>query len=925
MKYDKFYWLNEDSRTFLSRGYLKEGEVAEDRLREISEASESILGEEGFADKFYDYLSRGFYSLSTPVLCNFGKPNNTGVSCFSSYIPDSTDEILRKVGEVGIMSKWGGGTSGYFGDVRPRGSKIVTGGGETDGPIRFMEIFDKVTDVISQSSSRRGSFAAYLPVEHPDIQEFLQIRSDGHPIQRMSIGVTITDDWMESMISGDKQKRSIWGKIIQKKYETGYPYIVYVDTANKNAPQWYKDQGRKILNSNLCVAGNQRVPTQFGLLTAKELFDIGENLQLFDNEKIVNSTPMKLIEREADVYKVSLENGMSHTVTAYHKVKTSFKKSLDSAENIEIKECKDLKIGDRVAIQTKKGLFGQTSMPKEAFLLGLYQADGTQYKDEIHICLWEKDFDLIEEVQLCHDYICDSYNTQYSVNKRKYANPKFSESNTGVSDVRKKTLKGKACKKALNFEKGYIPSWIWESNEETQWQYIRGLFYADGTVNISKHKSDANGDMIYLSLSCVDKEFLKELQILLANLGMQTSIRISSKAGYKSLPDGKGGSKDYFCRDCWRIIIGNKSDALVFDKNTGFLKRKGVIIEDREYRNNKKKYYKIDSIEYVGKEDVYCVTVDSPEHLWVCNGFVTHNCSEIFLPTNEKESFVCVLSCLNLLHWHEIQKTDAPETLLKFLWTVNEEFVRKTKDIPFMEDSRRFAEKHRAIGLGVLGWHSLLQRERIPFESMDAKFLNNKIFKEIKSRMDSTNKELVKLIGECEVTKGYGVALSTTMSLPPTTSSSFILGQVSQSIEPINSNYFVKRLAKGNFTYKNPELIELLNEKNKNDEITWKSILEKGGSVQHLDFLSENEKNVFKTFGEISQKEIIIQAAQRQKYIDQGQSLNITVGPKIPAKEVSELMIEAWRLEIKSLYYQRGSNPSQDLARSLNQCVSCEG
>jgi ribonucleoside-diphosphate reductase alpha chain len=551
MKYDKFYWLNEDSRTFLSRGYLKEGEVAEDRLREISEASESILGEEGFADKFYDYLSRGFYSLSTPVLCNFGKPNNTGVSCFSSYIPDSTDEILRKVGEVGIMSKWGGGTSGYFGDVRPRGSKIVTGGGETDGPIRFMEIFDKVTDVISQSSSRRGSFAAYLPVEHPDIQEFLQIRSDGHPIQRMSIGVTITDDWMESMIAGDKQKRSIWGKIIQKKYETGYPYIVYVDTANKNAPQWYRDQGRKIKNSNLC--------------------------------------------------------------------------------------------------------------------------------------------------------------------------------------------------------------------------------------------------------------------------------------------------------------------------------------------------------------------------------------SEIFLPTNEKESFVCVLSCLNLLHWHEIQKTDAPETLLKFLWTVNEEFVRKTKDIPFMEDSRRFAEKHRAIGLGVLGWHSLLQRERIPFESMDAKFLNNKIFKEIKSRMDSTNKELVKLIGECEVTKGYGVALSTTMSLPPTTSSSFILGQVSQSIEPINSNYFVKRLAKGNFTYKNPELIELLNEKNKNDEITWKSILEKGGSVQHLDFLSENEKNVFKTFGEISQKEVIIQAAQRQPYIDQGQSLNIMVGPKIPAKEVSELMIEAWRLGIKSLYYQRGSNPSQDLARSLNQCVSCEG
>jgi ribonucleoside-diphosphate reductase alpha chain len=150
------------------------------------------------------------------------------------------------------------------------------------------------------------------------------------------------------------------------------------------------------------------------------------------------------------------------------------------------------------------------------------------------------------------------------------------------------------------------------------------------------------------------------------------------------------------------------------------------------------------------------------------------------------------------------------------------------------------------------------------------------------------------------------------------------LGQVSPSIEPLNSNYFVKDLAKGKFTFKNPYLKDLLKSKGMDNDDTWKSILVKGGSVQHLDFLSEEEKDVFKTFGEISQKEIIIQAAQRQKYIDQGQSLNIMIPPNTKPKEVNELMIFAWEQGIKSLYYQRSANPAQELARSILACKSCE-
>jgi len=549
MTKEKYYWLNEDSIKFLEQGYLQEGQSPIDRIEEIANSAQKILGIEGFAAKFIDYMSRGFYSLSTPVWMNFGNERGNPISCFNSHISDSIEAFLTKQAEVGMMTKVGGGTSGYFGDVRPRGSKISTGG-VAEGAVRCMELFDNVAKIISQGSARRGSFAAYLPIDHGDFDEFMKIRSEGHSIQEMSIGVTIPDGWMQSMIDGDKEKRRRWGSVIKKRSETGYPYVFFADNANNQAPQVYKDKGYKINASNLC--------------------------------------------------------------------------------------------------------------------------------------------------------------------------------------------------------------------------------------------------------------------------------------------------------------------------------------------------------------------------------------SEIFLPSSKDESFVCCLSSLNLLWWDEIEKTDAVETMVMFLDAVMTEFVEKTKDNRLMEAAHNFAKNHRALGMGVLGYHSYLQSKMIAWESMDAHFENISIFSEIRKRADKTSQELATMFGEPEVLKGYGRRNTTTLAIAPTTSSSFILGQVSPSIEPLNSNYFVKNLAKGQFTFRNPKLEEVLESKGKNDKKTWKSILIHGGSVQHLDFFTEHEKNVFKTFAELSQKEVVIHAAQRQAYIDQGQSLNLMVPAGTKPKEINELMIFAWEQGVKSLYYQRSSNPSQDLARSILTCSSCE-
>jgi ribonucleoside-diphosphate reductase alpha chain len=180
------------------------------------------------------------------------------------------------------------------------------------------------------------------------------------------------------------------------------------------------------------------------------------------------------------------------------------------------------------------------------------------------------------------------------------------------------------------------------------------------------------------------------------------------------------------------------------------------------------------------------------------------------------------------------------------------------------------------------------------------------------------------MFGEPELLKGYGRRNATLLADAPTKSSAFILGQVSESNEPAKANYYIKDLAKIKFTVKNPYLERVLEEKGQNTQEVWNDILMKGGSVQHLEFLSEHEKLVFKTFAEISQKEVIIQASQRQKYIDQGQSLNLMVHPSIPTKDVNALILEAQELGIKSLYYQYSVNAAQAFTRDILNCVSCE-
>ena len=545
-----FAWLNEDSRLFLQRGYLLEGTTALDRIRYIAEHAERKLGIEGYADKFYHYMARGYFSLSSPIWSNFGLDRGLPISCFGSYIGDSIHEIMETTAEVGMMSKIGGGTSGYFGDIRPRGSAIKNNG-KSDGSFNFSKLFDTVIDVISQGTSRKGQFAGYIDIEHGDIDEWLDIHTEGNPIQLMYYGVCVGHDWLESMKSGDPYKRQLWAKLLQRKTETGIPYLFFKDNANAGRPDVYKDKNMTVHASNLCT--------------------------------------------------------------------------------------------------------------------------------------------------------------------------------------------------------------------------------------------------------------------------------------------------------------------------------------------------------------------------------------EIMLPSSSDESFVCCLSSMNLLYFDEWKDTDAPEVLTYFLDMVMSEFIEKSNEIPFLHRANRFARRHRALGLGVLGWHSYLQANNIAFDSFQAMQKNNEVFRTLQEKTLKASQELAKRFGEPEILKGYGRRNTTLMSIAPTKSSSFILGSVSPSVEPFKSNYYVKDLAKIKTVYKNPFLEKLLKEKGLDNEEIWESILHNDGSVQHLAQLTDEEKEVFKTFSEISQLSVIQQAAQRQKYIDQGQSINIMVHPATPAKDLNQLYLTAEELGLKSIYYQYSMSAAQVFNRNLLSCSSCEG
>ena len=309
------------------------------------------------------------------------------------------------------------------------------------------------------------------------------------------------------------------------------------------------------------------------------------------------------------------------------------------------------------------------------------------------------------------------------------------------------------------------------------------------------------------------------------------------------------------------------------------------------------------------------------------NVSMTNICSEITLHTDEEHSFICCLSSLNLAKYDEWKDTDVVETAVYFLDGVMEEFIQKTNGKDSMVRTHRHAKKGRALGLGVMGWHSFLQQKDLPFNSIASTAWTHTIFSDIKTKAEAASRQLAQEYGEPLWCKGTGMRNTHLLAIAPTVSNSRI-NNCSAGIEPYPANVYVFNGAKGTFIVKNPHLEELLESKGFNTERVWDQILTDDGSVQNLssEILNEDEREVFLTFAEINQLGLVQQAAIRQKYIDQTQSLNLAFAPTDSPKWINQVHIESWKLGIKTLYYLRTDSVIKgDLGSRTAECASCDG
>ncbi|MFT3947377.1 MAG: ribonucleoside-diphosphate reductase subunit alpha [Agriterribacter sp.] len=308
---EKLWWKNEESEQILNRGYLLKGETVEGAIERICSAAAQRLYKPELKEAFKEMVERGWMSLSSPVWANMGTERGLPISCFNVHVPDYIEGITHKLGEVIMQTKLGGGTSAYFGALRERGS-AVTDNGKSSGAVSFMRLFDTAMDTISQGGVRRGAFAAYMDIDHGDIEEFLSIKDIGHPIQNLFYGVCVPDYWMQDMVDGDMKKRQIWAKVLESRQQKGLPYIFFTDNVNRNKPQVYKDMNLTIHASNLC--------SEIMLPSSEDESFIcclsSMNLELYDEWKDTNAVKLAIFFLDAVLQEFIAKSEDNHYLKA---------------------------------------------------------------------------------------------------------------------------------------------------------------------------------------------------------------------------------------------------------------------------------------------------------------------------------------------------------------------------------------------------------------------------------------------------------------------------------------------------------------------------------------------------------------------------------------------------------------------------------
>jgi ribonucleoside-diphosphate reductase alpha chain len=951
----------------------------------------------------YDMMSQKYFTHATPTLFNAGTPRQQLSSCYLIAMEDdSIDGIYNTLKDCALISKYSGGIGLHIHNIRAKDSHIKGTNGKTDGIVPMLRVYNNTARYVNQSGKRNGSFAIYLEPWHPDISDFLELRKN-HGDEEMKArdlfyALWIPDLFMERVKEksgkwslfcpnecpglrecyGDEFKelyekyeqqgkarrtvlaRDLWFQILDAQMETGTPYILYKDAANKKSNQ--KNIGT-IMSSNLCVAPETLVLTDNGHIEIRSLE--GKTVNVWNGEEFSKVDIIKT-GVDQDLIDVYTDDGSKLTCTPYHKF---YIQENYSEKSIKMVEAKDL-IPDNKIIKCEFPVIDGCDSFLYPYTHGFFCGDGTygnisekseapcKFKalDGHFFCKRHIDYET-ESYLLNNDICLEDNSCQANSYCKKPMSYLYGDKKELLPFMTYRSYTENNNRIILQLpldidEKFNIPSYNCDIKTKLEW--FAGYCDADGTIS-------RNGENEQLQVSSINYDFLQNVKLLLQTCGINPKIKMSQIRDKSYLPDGKGGYKYYDVKPIYRLLI-TSFDLYKLCQN-GFLPKR-LKVTGNEPARNANQFIKILKIENNNRiDDTYCFT-EPKKHMGIFNGIITGQCTEIIQYSDDKETAVCNLASIALPAFVNEETKQFDFSKLLEVTKVVTNNLNRVIDINFYptEKTKVSNFKHRPIGIGVQGLADAFILMDIAFHSEEAKQLNKDIFETIyygaliKSNeiaIERKQNNIISHFTEDELTKlpyelkgsyssfvgspasqgilqfdmwhnfaghssslGYnwtslktsivnnGLRNSLLVAPMPTASTSQILGY-NECFEPITSNIYSRRTMAGEFVLPNKYLMKdliklgLWNEQIKNNIIANK------GSVQQLTILPEHIRNKYKIVWEIPMKHLIDMASDRGVYICQSQSMNLWMEDPVYNK-LTSMHFYGWEKGLKTgIYYLR--------------------
>ena len=929
----------------------------------------------------YDKMSQGLFIHATPTLFNAGTPRPQMSSCFLiANKEDSIDGIYGTLTECAQISKWAGGIGMHIHDIRANKSRIRGTNGQSDGIIPMLRVFNATARYVNQAGRRKGSIAVYLEPWHADIMDFLELRlNQGDEEARcrdLFSALWIPDLFMKRVEEGgnwslfcpDKAKglsdvygkdfeelytkyeeeglanatvpaADVWKAILKSQTETGTPYMLYKDACNSKSNQ--KNLG-VIKSSNLCVAPETKILTSRGQQVISELQD--QDVEVWNGEEFSKVNVRKTGENQK-LLTVNTSKGLSIRCTPYHKFWVVGHDGPIEAQNLE----KDMKIIKHSLPVIKTS--GKTL--KHAYTHGLFCADGTTSSSgEPKRCSYTaKDNGLcmrhqLNEKEYENDGTCransnseqkwlDLYHGKKDL--MKFVDYDYASSNETCNRIRLRLPK--------DIDEKYLVPINYSLDTKLEW--LAGFMDGDGCV--TKH---IGGRGISIQIGSVHYNFLRDVLLMLQTMGVNSRINVARDETSSDMPGGR-----YTSKKLWRLLIPSGGVELL--KSLGLQTKRLDLITEQVPNRQALHFEKIVSVEDLGESaDTYCFN-EPLRHRGVFNGILTGNCTEILEFTDKDETSVCNLASIALPKYVNKETKTFDYDKLHEVTKIVTKNLNRVIDRNFypVETARRSNMKHRPIGLGVQGLADVFILCGLPFDCEESRLMNAHIFETMYHAALEASSELAEVEGSYESFEGSpasqgilqpdmwdgdtkfsgrydwdamrervktkGLRNSLLMAPMPTASTAQILGN-NECFEPYTTNIYLRRTLAGEFVVVNKHLVDDLKKVGLWSKEMKDLMVKAGGSIQNIVDIPDDIKNLYKTVWEISQKCIIDMAADRGRFIDQSQSMNLFMESPTLSK-LSSMHMYAWKAGLKTgMYYLRSKAKARPIQFSLEpDCVAC--